>query len=208
MEDVLDLYAEPYNPKRPKVNFEESNKPLIHEKRQRWPSAPGHPERHDDESQGNGTRSRCMFCEPQAGWRHGAVTEQRPKLDCAHQRQWLVDEQYPEAAVIRLVMDQLNPHKVASLYDALAPEEARRLARKLESHYTPKHGRWLNRAEIELSILPRQCLDRRLPDEATLTDEVVVWEVRRNQEQAPSDWRFSGTDAREKLKRLYPSLSS
>lgn len=208
MEDVLDLYAEPYNPKRPKVNFDESNKQLIQEKRQRWPSAPGHPERYDYEYQRNGTRNLFMLCEPQAGWRHVAVTGQRTKRDFAHQMQWLVDEQYPEAEVIRLVMDQLNTHKVASLYDAFAPEEARRLARKLEIHYTPKHGSWLNMAEIELSVLQRQCLDRRIPNEATLKDEIVAWEVRRNQEQATIDWRFSVTDAREKLKRLYPSLSS
>ena len=208
MEDVLDLYAEPYNPKRPKVNFDESNKQLIQEKRQPLPSAPRHSERYDYEYQRNGTRNMFMCCEPQAGWRHVAVTAQRTKLDFAQQMKWLVDEQYPEAEVIRLVMDQLNTHKVASLYDAFAPEEARRIARKLEIHYTPKHGSWLNMAEIELSVLQRQCLDRRIPNETALKDEIAAWEARRNQEQATIDWRFSVTDAREKLKRLYPSLSS
>jgi DDE superfamily endonuclease len=208
MEDVLDLYAEPYNPKRPKVNFDESNKQLIQEKRQRLPSASGHSERYDYEYERNGTRNMFRCCEPQAGWRHVAVTAQRTKLDFARQMKWLVDEQYPEAEVIRLVRDQLNTHKVASLYDAFAPEEARRIARKLEIHYTPKHGSWLNMAEIELSVLQRQCLDRGIPNEATLKGEIAAWEARRNQEQATIDWRFSVTDAREKLKRLYPSLSS
>jgi DDE superfamily endonuclease len=207
MEDVLDLYAEPYNPKRPKVNFDESNKQLIQEKRQHWPSAPGHPERYDYEYQRNGTRNLFMWCEPQAGWRHVAVTGQRTKLDFAHQMQWLVDEQYPEAEVIRLVMDQLNTHKVASLYDAFAPEEARRLARKLEIHYTPKHGSWLNMAEIELRMLSRQCLDRRIPDEAMLRREISVYEDIRNTAKATITWRFTTSEAREKLHRLYPSPS-
>lgn len=208
MEDILDLYAEPYNPKRPKVNFDESTKQLIQEKRQRLPSTPGHSERYDYEYERNGTRNMFMCCEPQAGWRHVAVTAQRTKLDFAQQMKWLVDEQYPEADMIRLVMDQLNTHKVASLYDAFAPEEARRIARKLEIHYTPKHGSWLNMAEIELSVLQRQCLDRRIPNDTTLKSEIAAWEARRNQEQATVDWRFSVTAAREKLKRLYPSLSS
>ena len=140
MEDVLDLYAEPYTPKRPKVNCDESHKPLMQEKRQRLPSAPGHSERYDYEYERNGTRNMFMGCEPQAGWRHVAVTAQRTKLDFAHQMKWLVDEQYPEAEVIRLVLAQLNTHQGASLYDAFAPEEARRIARKLEIHYTPKPG--------------------------------------------------------------------
>lgn len=180
MEDVLDLYAEPYNPQRPKINFDASNKQLIQEKRQCWPSAPGRSERYDYEYQ-----------------RHVAVTGQRTKRDFAHQMQWLVDEQYPEAEVIHLVMDQPNTHKMASLYDAIATEEARRLARKLEIHYTPK-----------LSVLQRQCLDRRIPNEATLKDEIVAWEARRNQGQAAIAWRCSVTEALEKLKQLYPSLSS
>lgn len=129
-------------------------------------------------------------------------------IDFAHQMQWLVDVAYPEAKVVRVVLDNLNTHKAASLYEAFAPEEARRIVKKLEFHYTPKHGSWLNMAEIELSVLQRQCLNRRLPDEATLIHEVAAWEKHRNAKQATIDWRFSITDAREKLKRLYPSRSS
>jgi DDE superfamily endonuclease len=136
------------------------------------------------------------------------VTEQRTKVDCAHAMQWLVDEGSPEATVIRVVRDHLNTHKLASLYEAFEPAEARRIAKKLEWHDTPKHGSWLHRAEIELSVLQQQCLDRRIPDEATLTREIAAWEQQRNAEQATIDWRFSVTDARKKLKRLYPSLPS
>jgi len=146
--------------------------------------------------------------EPQAGWRHVQVTEQRPKVACAHARQWLVDAGSPEAAVIRVVLDNLNTHKIASLYEAFEPAEARRIARKLEFHYTPKHGRWVNMAESELSVLPQQCLDRRIPDAATLTREIAAWEQQRTAAPATIDWRFSVTDARKKLKRLYPSLPS
>jgi hypothetical protein len=136
------------------------------------------------------------------------VTEQRTKLDFAYEMQWLVDEGYPEADVIRVVLDNLNTHKLASLYEAFEPAEARRIARKLELHYTPKHGSWLNMAEIALSVLQHQCLDRRIPDEVTLTREIAAWEYQRNAEQATIDWRFSVSDARHKLKRLYPSLPS
>ena len=134
------------------------------------------------------------------------VTEQRTKVDFAHEMQWLVDIGYPEAEVIRVVLDNLNTHKIASLYEAFKPAEARRIARKLEFHYTPKHGSWLNMAEIELSVLQQQCLDRRIPDADTLTREITAWEHQRNAEQATIDWRFSVTDARKKLARLYPSL--
>ena len=133
------------------------------------------------------------------------MTERRTMLDFAHQMKWLVDEQYPQAQVIRVVLDQLNTHKPASLYEAFAPEEARRIRRKLEFHYTPKHGSWLNMAEIELSIVQRQCLDRRLPDVATLSDHLVAYEQRRNKERATIDWRFTSQQARVKLRRLYPS---
>jgi uncharacterized small protein (DUF1192 family) len=134
--------------------------------------------------------------------------QERTMIDFAHQMKWLVDVAYPQAEVIRVVMDNLNTHKAASLYEAFAPEEARRIVKKLEFHYTPKHGSWLNMAEIELSVLQRQCLARRIPDEATLKREIAAWEAQRNKEQATIDWRFSVTDAREKLKRLYPSRSS
>jgi hypothetical protein len=205
MEDVLELYAEPYDPTRPKVNFDEASKQLIAETRQPLPPGPGQPQRYDYEYQRNGTRNLFIFTEPQAGLRHIKVTDQRTMIDFAHQMKWLVDECYPGAELVRVVLDNLNTHKGASLYEAFAPEEARRIIKKLEFHYTPKHGSWLNMAEIELSVLQRQCLNRRIPDEGTLIREVAAWEKERNQEQATIDWRFSVTDAREKLKRLYPS---
>ena len=207
MEDVLDLYEEPYDPRRPKVNFDETSKQLIRETREPLPVEPGQAARYDYEYERNGTRNLFMFMEPQAGWRHIAVTERRTRQDFAHQMQWLVDTRYPEAEVIRVVMDNLNTHKPASLYEAFAPAEARRLLKKLEFHYTPKHGSWLNMAEIELSILSRQCLDRRIPDEATLRREITAYEDTRNAATAPIAWRFTTTEAREKLHRLYPSHS-
>jgi hypothetical protein len=205
MEDVLDLYAEPYDPQRPKVNFDETSKQLLADKHEPRPARPGQAARYDYTYEREGTRNLFVFCEPQAGWRHIAVTAHRTKVDFAHQMQWLVDERYPEADVIRVVLDNLNTHKPASLYEAFAPEEARRLAKKLEFHYTPKHGSWLNMAEIELSILARQCLERRIPDAATLKAEVQAYQARRNAAQATIDWRFSVSDARQKLHRLYPS---
>jgi len=207
MEDVLELYAEPYDAKRPQVNFDETSKQLIQETRQALPARPGQPARFDYEYERNGTRNLFLFTEPQTGFRHVNVTEQRTMIDFAHQMQWLVDEAYPEADVIRVVLDNLNTHKAASLYEAFAPAEARRIVKKLEFHYTPKHGSWLNMAEIELSVLQRQCLARRIADEATLVDEIAAWEKERNEKQATIDWRFSVTDARDKLKRLYPSQS-
>ena len=206
MEDVLEVYAEPYDPTRPKVNFDETSKQLIQETRHPLPAQPGKPQRFDYEYERNGTRHLFLFVEPQAGERHVHVTKQRTKVDFAHEMQWLVDICYPEAEVIRVVLDNLNTHKIASLYEAFEPAEARRIARKLELHYTPKHGSWLNMAEIELSVLQRQCLDRRIPDDDTLKSEIAAWEHQRNAEQATIDWRFSVTDARKKLERLYPSL--
>jgi hypothetical protein len=207
MEDVLELYAEPYGPKRPKVNFDETSKQLIVQKREPLSGQPGQPERYDYEYERNGTRNVFIFCEPQAGWRHIEVTEQRTKIDFAHQMKWLVDERYPQAEVIRVVLDNLNTHKIASLYEAFAPQEARRIAKKLEFHPTPKHGSWLNMAEIELSVLQRQCLDRRIGEEAELKVEVKAYEERRNRQKATIDWRFSVVDARQRLQRLYPSQS-
>jgi hypothetical protein len=208
MEDVLDLYEEPDDPLRPKVNFDETSKQLIAEVRQRLPAAPGQVERFDYEYQRHGSRNRFLLCEPQAGWRHLAVTEQRTMKDFAQQMKWLVDEQDPEAEVIRIIMDNLNTHKPASLYETFAPAEARRLLKKLEFHYTPKHGRWLNMAEIELSVLMRQCLDRRIADEETLKREIKAYEERRNAAKARIHWQFTSTDARRKLHRLYPSIST
>jgi DDE superfamily endonuclease len=208
MEDVLEVYAEPYDPTRPKVNVDETTKQLITETRPPWPAQPGRPPRYDDEYERNGTRNLFLFGEPQAGWRHVQVTEQRTQLDFASAMQGLVDEGYPEATVIRVVLDHLTTPKVASLYEAFEPAEARRIARKLEVHDTPKHGSWLNMAEIELRVLQQQCLDRRVPDEAMLTRAIAAWAHQRNTEQATIDWRFSISNARHKLKRLYPSLPS
>ena len=207
MEDVLDLYEEPYDEKRPKVNFDETSKQLIEEVRQCVPARPGRAGRFDYEYKRNGTRNLFVFCEPQAGWRHIDVTARRTKRDFAHQMKWLVDERYPEAEVIRIVMDNLNTHKWASLYEAFEPGEARRILRVLEFHYTPKHASWLNMAEIELSVLMRQCLDRRIPDEETLKREINAYEERRNEAKASIDWQFACKDARIKLHRLYPSIS-
>jgi hypothetical protein len=207
MEDVLDLYAEPYDPQRPKVNFDETSKQLIGEARQPLPARPGQAARYDYEYKRNGTRNVFLFCEPQAGWRHVAVTEHRAMQDFAHQMKWLVDERYPEAEVIRVVLDNLNTHKPASLYETFPPAEAHRLRQKLEFHYTPKHGSWLNMAEIELSVFARQCLQRRIATAATLQRELAAVEAARNAARATIDWQFTTTDARVKLHRLYPSTS-
>jgi transposase len=208
MEDVLDLYAEPYDGKRPKVNFDETSKQLIQETRRGLEARTGRVQRYDYEYKRNGVRNLFMICEPQVGWRHVAITERRTKIDFAHQMKWLVDERYPEAEVIRVVLDNLNTHRAASLYEAFAPAEARRIAKKLEFHYTPKHGSWLNMAEIELSILQRQCLDRRVGDEEILRREITAYQQRRNVEKATINWQFTVADARVKLHRLYPSRSS
>ncbi len=167
MEDVLELYAEPFDERRPVVGFDETSKQLIAETRQPQPMRSGQVARFDYEYERNGTRNLFMFCEPRRGWRHLEVTNQRTTKDFACQMKWLVDEAYPQAEVIRLVMDNLNTPNVASLYETFAPAEARRIARKLEIHYTPKHGSWLNIAGIELGIFARQCRDRRIGDEAT-----------------------------------------
>jgi hypothetical protein len=207
MEDVLDLYAEPYDEKRPKVNFDETSRQLIADTRAPLEVGRGQPRRYDHEYKRNGTRNIFIHCEPQAGWRHVEVTERRTKTDFAHQMKWLVDERYPEAEVIRVILDNLNTHGPGSLYEAFEPGEARRLVQKLEFHYTPKHGSWLNMAEIELSVMQRQCLSRRIANEAALKREVAAWEQQRNDAKETIDWRFSITDAREKLKRLYPTNS-
>ena len=208
MEDVLDLYEEPDDPQRPTVNGDETSQPLIAETRPPLPPQPGQAKRSDDEYSRNGTRNRLIFCEPQVGWRHIAGTAQRPMKDVGHQRPWLVDVRYPDAEVVRVVRDHLNPHKPASLYETFEPAEARRLLKRLEFHYTPKHGSWRNVAELELSVLSRPCLDRRIPDEETLKRELNADEVKRHAAKAPIDWRFTARDARVKLPRLYPSISS
>lgn len=206
MEDVLDLYEEAYDPKRPKVCFDETSKQLIGEKRSPLPPQAGQPRRYDYEYSRNGTRNLFMFCEPQAGWRHIEVTQRRTMQDFARQMQWLVDVAYPEAELIRVVLDNLNTHKPASLYETFSPAEARRILKRLAFHYTPKHGSWLNAAEIELGVLSRQCLSGRTSDEQTLEREVAAYEQRRNEARAIINWRFTSSDARRKLKRLYPSL--
>ncbi len=205
MEEVLDFYGEPYDPKRPKVCFDETSKQLIGEKRKSLPARPGQVVRYDYEYQRNGTRNLFLFLEPQRGWRHVVVTEQRTMADFAHQMRWLVDEAYPEAEVVRVVLDNLNTHRPASLYQAFVPAEARRIVRRLEFHYTPKHGSWLNMAEIEFSVLSRQCLDRRIPDEKTLKQELAALEDQRNRAGATVNWQFTSENARVKLKRIYPS---
>jgi hypothetical protein len=206
MEDVLDLYEEAYDPKRPKVCFDETSKQLIAETRMPLPSGPGRPKRYDYAYKRNGTCNLFMFCEPQRGWRHIAVTQRRTMQDFAQQMRWLVDVAYPEAERVRVILDNLNTHKPASLYATFAPAEARRILRRLEFHYTPKHGSWLNAAEIELSVLSSQCLDQRIPDEQTLRQHLAAYQQRRNEARAIINWRFTSFDARVKLHYLYPSL--
>jgi hypothetical protein len=208
MEDVLDLYGEPYDPAYPVVCGDETSRQLVQETRAPIPAKPGSPERFDYEYKRNGTRNLVLFCEPLRGWRHVAVTERRTMVDFAGQMRWLVDEVYSEAQRIRVVLDNLNTHRPASLYEAFEPAEARRLLRRLEFHYTPKHGSWLNMAEIELSVFSRQCLQRRIGDEGTLKREVAALERRRNAAAATIEWRFTACDARQKLAHLYPSASS
>jgi DDE superfamily endonuclease len=207
MEDVLDLYAEPYDEKRPTVGFDETSKQLIAETRQPISARGGKVERFDYEYERGGVRNLFMMCEPKRGWRHVEVTEQRTMQDFARQMKWLVDEAFPEAERVRVVLDNLNTHRAASLYERFAPEEARRIVKKLEFHYTPKHGSWLNIAEIELSVFSRQCLDRRIGDEETLKGEVKKLEEERNAACAKIEWRFTTEDARRKMHRLYPSTS-
>jgi len=205
MEDVLDLYEQPYDPHRPVVCFDETNKQLVADKNPPIPAKPGRVERWDYEYKRNGTRNLFMFCEPLRGWRHVEVTERRTAQDFARQMKWLVDEAYPQAQVVRLALDNLNTHKLGSLYEAFEPAEARRIAKRLELHYTPKHGSWLNIAEIELSVFSRQCLGRRIGDEQTLKGEAAALENERNRTGASIDWRFTTNNARVKLRRLYPN---
>lgn len=206
MEDVLAVYTRPYDPERPQVCMDELPVQLIGETRQPLPAAPGQPERVDYEYVRNGVAAVFLFYEPLVGQRAVVVSDRRTRLDWAHCVKDLVDMRYPEAERIVLVMDQLNTHSPASLYEAFAPAEAKRLADKLEIHYTPKHGSWLNMAEIELSVLSRPCLDRRIAEQATLRTAVAAWQERRNAQGGKVDWRFTTDDARIKLKRLYPSM--
>jgi hypothetical protein len=206
MEDVLEVYERPRDPLRPVVCLDEQSKQLIKETRLPIPAAPGRVERTDYEYERNGTANLFMLFAPLEGWRHVKVTERRTKTDFAEVIRELVDVHFPDADKIVLVMDNLNTHKPASLYEAFPPAEARRLIERLEIHYTPKHGSWLDMAETELSILTKQCLDRRIPDTDTLTREVAAWENQRNTDQSKIDWQFTTDQARTKLKRLYPSI--
>jgi DDE superfamily endonuclease len=205
MEDVLDLYAEPPDPKRPRVCVDELPYQLVAETRTPVPAATGRRTRVDYEYERKGTCNLFLLAQPEAGWRHVEVTDRRTGRDFAEQLRALVDVHFPAAERIRVVLDNLNTHTPATLYEAFAPEEARRLARRLEFHYTPKHGSWLNMAEVELSVLSGQCLGRRIPDTGMLRSEVLAWEERRNSAHATIDWRFTAADARVKLHRLYPS---
>jgi DDE superfamily endonuclease len=206
MEDVLDLYQRPLDPKRPLVCMDEISKQLLADSRPPLPLQPGKPERYDYEYVRHGTVNVFLFFAPLLGRRHLKVTAQRTRKDWAEAVRELIDVHFPEAETIQLVMDNLNTHTAASFYEAFEPAEARRLAEKIAIHYTPKHGSWLNMAEIELSILDRQCLDRRLPDQAAVQQEAAAWEAERNTRQMSVDWRFTTADARIKLKRLYPSI--
>ena len=200
MEDVLDLYAEPYDPRRPVVCFDETSTQLLAETRPALPPRPGFPLRRDYEYRREGARNLFLACEPLSGWRQVAVTERRTTGDFAHQMRWLADEAYPEAEVVRVVLDNLNTHRRPSLYETFPAEEARRL----DFHHTPKHGSWLNMAEIEFSVLSRRCLKQRLSGEEALQREVDALVAERNAARATINWRFNTRDARTKLHRLYP----
>ena len=206
MEDVLEVYTRSYDPARPVVCLDEISKQLVAETRTPLPAEPGQPERVDYEYERCGTANLFLTSEPLAGHRHVTVTEQRTAVDFAKEVRDLLEVRYPQAERVVLVMDNLNTHKPAALYQAFEPAVARSLIERLEIHYTPKHGSWLNLAEIELSVLSRQCLDRRIPDADTLTQEIAAWEQARNANARPVNWRFTTPDARIKLKRLYPSI--
>ena len=205
MEDVLDVYTRPYDPRRPQVCLDETSVQLVAETRIPLPTAPGRPARYDYEYERNGQCALFMLNEPLRGWREVIVGDHRRAIEWAHVIKPLVDVHYPQAERIVLVMDNLNTHTPGSLYEAFDPTEAKRLADKLEIHYTPKHASWLNMAETELSVLSRQCLDRRIPDRETLVSESTAWMHERNVDQTTIDWRFTTADARIKLKRLYPA---
>jgi hypothetical protein len=206
MEDVLDVYMRPYDPHRPVVCLDETSVQLVAETRTPLPLAPGQPARYDYEYARNGVPNLFMITEPLRGWREVVVGDHRTAIDFAQVIQHLVDVHFFAADKIVLVMDQLNTHSPGSLYEAFSAAEAKRLANKLEIHHTPKHGSWLNMAETELSVLTRQCLDRRVPDQDTLVDEVSAWGHDRNVKQSGIDWQFTTNDARIKLKRLYPAI--
>lgn len=206
MEDVLDVYELPYDPLRPVVCMDEKPYQLLGEARESWAMRPGDDKKVDSEYVRNGTCSIFAFVEPLGGHHHVSVREHRTATDWAEEIQYLVDEMYPDAEKIILVMDNLNTHKPASLYKKYPPEKARRIIKKLEIHYTPKHGSWLDIAEIELNVMTRQCLSRRIESIDILRDELAAWEIERNTKQATVNWQFRSKDARIKLVSLYPKL--
>jgi len=204
----LDVYKRPYDPRHPNVCLDETSKQLIGETRTPVPASPSQPARYDYEYKRNGVANLFMIFEPLVGKRHVKVTQRRTKIDWAYCVREMVDQIYPDAEQIVLVMDNLNTHNKSSLYEAFEPVEAKRIADKLEIHYTPKHGSWLDMAEIELGILARQCLSRRIDNMEQLKDEVAAWQVIRNTAEAKVNWRFTTKDARIKLKKLYPSIEA
>jgi hypothetical protein len=206
MEDVLVVYTRPRDPDRPLVCLDETSKQLTRETRTPVPMKPGQPARVDYEYERNGTANLFMLFAPLEGWRHVEVTDRRTAIDYAQILKDLSDRHFPHASKICLMQDNLNTHVTASLYEAFPPAEARRLVERFEVHYTPKHGSWLNMAESELGVLSSQCLDRRIPDKATLVQEVEAWEAHRNKHHAKATWQFTTANARVKLKHLYPSL--
>ncbi len=206
MEDVLEVYQRPHDPARPVVCLDETSKQLIAQTRVPIAAKPGQLARVDYEYERNGTANLFMMFAPLEGWRNVKVTDRHAAIDYAWVLKELSDTHFPGASKIVLVQDNLNTHKPASLYEAFPPAQARRLAERFEWHYTPKHGSWLDMAESELSVLSKQCLDRRIPDKQTLTDEVAAWQDDRNKKHAKADWQFTTADARVKLKRLYPAM--
>ncbi len=205
-EDILELYQQPYDPVRPLVCFDEGTKQLIGETRTPLPMYPGQPLRYDYAYERHGTCNLFVFFAPLLGWRHIEVTERRTMIDYAYCMRNLVDVFFPAAPVISVVQDNLSTHKPAALYEAFPPAEARRILERLAFHYTPKHGSWLNMAEIELNVLNSQCLDRQIAEKELLISEVAAWQDQRNQTAATVDWRFTTADARVKLRKLYPSF--
>ena len=208
MEDVLEVYQRPYDGNEVLVCMDETSKQLVKETRVPRPAAPGTVSVYDYEYERNGVSSLFMLFAPLEGGRRVEVKERRTKVDWAHVIQRLVDEDYPDRDRIVLVMDNLNTHKLSSLYEAFEPSEARRIAERLEIHYTPKHGSWLNMAEIEIGVLARQCLERRIPDRETLRGEVETWQKSRNRDAVRVNWRFTTEDARIRLRSLYPSIQT
>jgi hypothetical protein len=206
MEDVLEVYQRPYDPDHPVVCLDETSRQVLAATRAPLPVAPRRAARHDPEYARHGVANVFLVSEPLRGWRHVRVSDRRTRIDFAHCVKELADVHFPDAERIVLVMDHLNTHSPASLYQAFPPAEAKRLADRLEIHYTPKHGSWLNMAEIELSVLARQCLNRRLGDRAAMAREVAAWVTTRNAAAPPIDWQFTTADARIKLKRLYPVI--